>query len=196
MSLIKDVPYVLEVTPGVPGTPEPRMYQRSGYFLVSTKVSNSTLSGSLDSLWTFLIAPAPIMTGILGTPNVLGRRTGLPEDFFFYSSLIVLLAAIFRDFGDQVSMKFWIFLDPLILREVGREDWGRRRHFFPLNLFLTLALALTHKKYWHSRLDIVSTGILERMSNQSEYFRHLIFETSFSLHVEQTPDGKNCLKFS
>ena len=34
MSLIKVVPYVLGVTPGVPGAPEPRMYPRSGYFLV------------------------------------------------------------------------------------------------------------------------------------------------------------------
>ena len=33
MSLIKVVPYV-SGTPGVPGAPEPRMYPRSGYFLV------------------------------------------------------------------------------------------------------------------------------------------------------------------
>ena len=37
MSLIKVVPYVLGVTPGVPGAPEPRMYPCSGYFLVKTK---------------------------------------------------------------------------------------------------------------------------------------------------------------
>jgi hypothetical protein len=30
----KVVPYVLGVTPGIPGAPEPRMYPRSGYFLV------------------------------------------------------------------------------------------------------------------------------------------------------------------
>ena len=40
MSLIKVVPYVLGVTHGVPGAPEPRMYPRSGYFLVS---NNSVL---------------------------------------------------------------------------------------------------------------------------------------------------------
>ena len=34
MSLIKVVPYVLGITPGVPGAPEPRMYPGSGYFLV------------------------------------------------------------------------------------------------------------------------------------------------------------------
>ena len=34
MSLIKVVPYVLGLTPGVPGAPEPRMYPHSGYFLV------------------------------------------------------------------------------------------------------------------------------------------------------------------
>ena len=34
MSLIKVVPYVIGMTPGVPGAPEPRMYPRSGYFLV------------------------------------------------------------------------------------------------------------------------------------------------------------------
>jgi len=34
MSLIKVVPYVLGMTPGVPGAPKPRMYPRSGYFLV------------------------------------------------------------------------------------------------------------------------------------------------------------------
>ena len=34
MSLIKVVPYVLWVTLGVPGAPEPRMYPRSRYFLV------------------------------------------------------------------------------------------------------------------------------------------------------------------
>ena len=34
MSLIKVVPYVLGVDPGVPGAPEPRLYPRSGYFLV------------------------------------------------------------------------------------------------------------------------------------------------------------------
>ena len=34
MSLIKVVPYVVGVTPGVPGAPEPRMYPRM-YFLVS-----------------------------------------------------------------------------------------------------------------------------------------------------------------
>ena len=34
MSLIKVVPYVLGMTPGVPGAPEPRMYPRSAYFLV------------------------------------------------------------------------------------------------------------------------------------------------------------------
>ena len=37
MSLIKVVPYVLWVTLGVPGAPEPRMYPRSGYFLVLFK---------------------------------------------------------------------------------------------------------------------------------------------------------------
>ena len=37
MSLIKVVPYVLGVTTGVPGAPEPRMYPRRGYFLVSVK---------------------------------------------------------------------------------------------------------------------------------------------------------------
>ena len=31
---IKVVPYVIGMTPGVPGAPEPRMYPRSGYFLV------------------------------------------------------------------------------------------------------------------------------------------------------------------
>ena len=35
MSLIKVVPYVLWVTLGVPGAPEPRMYPRSGYFLLN-----------------------------------------------------------------------------------------------------------------------------------------------------------------
>ena len=35
MSLIKVVPYVVGMTPGVPGAPEPRMYPRSGYFLVT-----------------------------------------------------------------------------------------------------------------------------------------------------------------
>ena len=39
MSLIKVVPYVVGVTPEVPGAPEPRMYPRSGYFLVKTKVA-------------------------------------------------------------------------------------------------------------------------------------------------------------
>ena len=34
MSLIKVVPYVLGMTPGVPGAPESRMYPRSVYFLV------------------------------------------------------------------------------------------------------------------------------------------------------------------
>ena len=34
MSVIKVVPYVIGMTPGVPGAPEPRMYPRSGYFLV------------------------------------------------------------------------------------------------------------------------------------------------------------------
>ena len=34
MSLINVVPYVLGMTPGVPGTPEPRMYPQSRYFLV------------------------------------------------------------------------------------------------------------------------------------------------------------------
>ena len=38
MSLIKVVPYVLGVTPGVLGAPEPRMYPRSGYFLVMSKI--------------------------------------------------------------------------------------------------------------------------------------------------------------
>ena len=37
MSLIKVVPYVVGMTPGVPGAPEPRMYPRSGYFLVLEK---------------------------------------------------------------------------------------------------------------------------------------------------------------
>ena len=43
MSLIKVVPYVIGMTPGVPGAPEPRMYPRSGYFLV-TYVSVATLA--------------------------------------------------------------------------------------------------------------------------------------------------------
>ena len=43
MSLIKVVPYVLGLTPGVPGAPEPRMYSRSGYFLVSIYESISIL---------------------------------------------------------------------------------------------------------------------------------------------------------
>ena len=34
MSLINVVPYVLWVTPGVLGAPEPKMYPCSGYFLV------------------------------------------------------------------------------------------------------------------------------------------------------------------
>ena len=38
MSLIKVVPYVLGMTPGVPGAPEPRMYPRSGYFLVNSYI--------------------------------------------------------------------------------------------------------------------------------------------------------------
>ena len=42
MSLIKDVPYVMGMTPGVPGAPEPRMYPRSGYFLVYTKLHISS----------------------------------------------------------------------------------------------------------------------------------------------------------
>ena len=39
MSLIKVVPYVLGMTPGVPGAPEPRIYPCSGYFLVAYKMS-------------------------------------------------------------------------------------------------------------------------------------------------------------
>ena len=38
MSLIKVVPYVIGMTPGVPGAPESRMYPRSGYFLVNYKI--------------------------------------------------------------------------------------------------------------------------------------------------------------
>ena len=34
------VPYVVGLTPGVPGAPEPRMYPRSGYFLVLNKMQN------------------------------------------------------------------------------------------------------------------------------------------------------------
>ena len=43
MSLIKVVPYVLGVTPGVSGTPEPKMYPHSGYFLVFDKVKKPSL---------------------------------------------------------------------------------------------------------------------------------------------------------
>ena len=48
MLLIKVVPYVLGMTPGVPGAPEPRMYPRSGYFLVTTMII-------LDDYVTFLL---------------------------------------------------------------------------------------------------------------------------------------------
>ena len=41
MSLIKVVPYVVGVTPGVPDAPEPRMYPRSGYFLVVYVTANT-----------------------------------------------------------------------------------------------------------------------------------------------------------
>ena len=44
MSLIKVVPYVIKMTPGVPGAPEPRMYPRSQYFLVYTKTRLKGLS--------------------------------------------------------------------------------------------------------------------------------------------------------
>ena len=40
MSLIKVVPYVIGMTPGVPGAPEPRMYPRSMYFLVKPNREN------------------------------------------------------------------------------------------------------------------------------------------------------------
>ena len=47
-SLIKVVPYVLGVTLGVPGAPEPRMYPRSGYFLVNTNFSSYSCA---DNVW-------------------------------------------------------------------------------------------------------------------------------------------------
>ena len=50
MSLIKVVPYVLGMTPGVPGAPEPRMYPRSGYFLVLNKDNLTTYSYFLNFL--------------------------------------------------------------------------------------------------------------------------------------------------
>jgi len=53
MSLIKVVLYVIGITPGVPGAPEPRMYPRSGYFLVlnnsKTIVSRKTNNIPLES---------------------------------------------------------------------------------------------------------------------------------------------------
>ena len=63
MSLINVVPYVLGMTPGVPGAPKPRMYPRSGYFLVNNiiqgvkipksdcKTHDRVCRGVLDSWW-------------------------------------------------------------------------------------------------------------------------------------------------
>ena len=47
MSLIKIVPYVLGMAPGVPCAPEPRMYPRSRYFLVIDNLINHFSSLSL-----------------------------------------------------------------------------------------------------------------------------------------------------
>ena len=67
MSLIKVAPYVLGVTPGVPGAPEPRMYPRSGYFLVRNKtptlihfnIESRTFPNALFSNAPFSNAPFP-----------------------------------------------------------------------------------------------------------------------------------------
>ena len=54
MSLIKVVQYVLVVTPWVPGAPEPRMYPRSGYFLVILEMKDfKFLDVSLGSDFCF-----------------------------------------------------------------------------------------------------------------------------------------------
>ena len=37
------------MTPGVPGAPEPRMYQRSGYFLVKTKTEVKCVKKHLET---------------------------------------------------------------------------------------------------------------------------------------------------
>ena len=44
MSLIKVVPYALGMTLGILDTPEPRMYPRSGYFLVSLYVRETVFN--------------------------------------------------------------------------------------------------------------------------------------------------------
>ena len=74
MSLIKVVPYVVGVTPGVPGAPEPRMYPRSGYFLVTTNsIAPVTFRCVLLDLSTYSkasIANVSVMTSniyVLGT---------------------------------------------------------------------------------------------------------------------------------
>ena len=57
MSLIKVVPYVVGVTPRVPGAPEPRLYPHSGYFLVISKVrvDGSTVPGLYKTAFIQLI---------------------------------------------------------------------------------------------------------------------------------------------
>ena len=47
-SLIKVAPYVLGVDPWGPGAPKPRMYPRSGYFLVIVKSLNPSKAAYLN----------------------------------------------------------------------------------------------------------------------------------------------------
>ena len=53
MSLIKVIPYVLGMTPGIPGAPEPRMYPRSGYFLVVSKTLSKLQEDLVDRFLPF-----------------------------------------------------------------------------------------------------------------------------------------------
>ena len=50
MSIIKVAPYVLGVTLGVPGAPEPKMYPRSWYFLV-TPITECGVTRFLFTYW-------------------------------------------------------------------------------------------------------------------------------------------------
>ena len=71
MSLIKVVPYVLGMTPGVPGAPEPRMYPRSGYFLVITIIIASPCIIEIGKLQKMVIGIGRQMLRFLYNKQIL-----------------------------------------------------------------------------------------------------------------------------